>query len=363
MKKIFFGILLLAFMIPLSACGTKSQEINEDGTSTDDYEITLTYSDHDPPNGMRTKFLREYWFPAIEKETDGKVKINAIFGGGLLTSGEALDGIRDGVTDIGLVYPDNYSERMYTYELFKLFPVATESFDGIYNIFQKSFEQLPVLNEDLEKNNQRVLLLTTGLPIAFGSKPEFDSLEDLERGKWRAASRWHLSVLKNMEANPVSVPWEDVYMSLETGVIDGVMTNFDGFHMMKFYESSENVMVGKELWWAAPFLHTINNDTWESLPTDIQEGILRASEQAQKDFAKIYEKELANAVQEEKDQGANVFYASEEDLALFNDTDLFEELRAIWKDEAINKHNIEEADEYIEKLKNIMNEEIGHDEY
>lgn len=350
-------------MIPLSSCGTKTHEINEDGTSTDDYSITLTYSDHDPPNGMRTKFLREYWFPAIEEETDGKVKINAIFGGGLLTSGEALDGIRDGVTDIGLVYPDNYSERMYTYELFKLFPVAPDSFEGVYNIFDRAFDELPVLQEDLDKNNQKVLLLTTGLPIVFGSKPELDSLEDLEKGKWRAASRWHLSVLKNMEATPVSVPWEDVYMSIETGVIDGVMTNFDGFHMMKFYESSENVMVGKELWWAAPFLHTINNDTWESLPTDIQEGILRASERAQKDFIKVYEKELEAAVEQEKSAGANVFYASEKDLELFNDTELFEELRSIWFSEAKNKHKIEDAEEYVEKLRQIMNDEIGHEEY
>src|SRR5699024_2496386 len=90
MKFKMLSILILIFI--LGGCGAISNEVDESGNSTEEYSITLNYSDHDPPNGMRTKFLQEYWFPAIEDETDGKVRINPVFGGGLLSSSEALDG-------------------------------------------------------------------------------------------------------------------------------------------------------------------------------------------------------------------------------------------------------------------------------
>lgn len=242
MKFKMLSILILIFI--LGGCGAISNEVDESGNSTEEYSITLNYSDHDPPNGMRTKFLQEYWFPAIEDETDGKVRINPVFGGGLLSSSEALDGVREGVADIGLVYPDNYSQRMFSYELLKLFPVAPSDFEGMYEIFDRALTELPQFSEDLEKNNQVPLLITTGLPIVFGSTSELNSLEDVQGDDWRASSRWYLETMRNMGANPVSVPWEDVYMSLETGVIDGVMTNYDGFHMMGFYETSSNIIVG-----------------------------------------------------------------------------------------------------------------------
>lgn len=345
----------------LSGCSSETAGITEEGYSTEEYEITLNYSDHDPPSGMRTRFINEYWFPEIEKETDGKVKINAIYGGGLLGSSEALDGVRERVADMGLIYPDNYPQRMFSYELFKLFPEAPEDFEGIYTIFDRAMNDIPRLKEDLEKNNQKPLLITVGLPIVFASSKKLDSFSDVSGGDWRASSRWYLEVIKNLGGNPVSVPFDDVYMSLETNVIDGVMTNFDGFHMMNFYEAAPNVIVGTKLWWSAPFIHTINQDAWNGLPKDIQEGILRATETAQIEFARVYQEELEKAIQEEKDAGANVTIASEEDVELFNDEELFTRLRGIWAKEAKQKHGIEDADQYVDEMDRIIHDVL--DEY
>lgn len=361
--KLKSAMFLLISLFILSGCNSTADEIDEQGNSTDDYSITLNYSDHDPPTGMRTKFLQEFWFPAIEEETEGKVKINPVFGGGLLSSSEALDGVREGVADIGLVYPDNYSQRMFSYELLKLFPVAPDNFEGMYEIFDRALTELPQFSEDLEKNNQKPLLITTGLPIVFGSTSELDSLSDVQGEDWRASSRWYLEAMRNMGANPVSVPWEDVYMSLETGVIDGVMTNYDGFHMMGFYETSANIIVGTELWWSAPFIHTINQDMWDSLPKDIQEDILRATERAQTEFGNVYQDELESTIQEQKDAGANVKIADEADIEAFNDPELFESMRETWIEEAESDHGIENAEQYVEDMKEIMNDALGYEEY
>lgn len=353
------SVYLIMVIFILSGCDADQGEVTDNGYSTDEYEITLNYSDHDPPNGMRTDFIENYWFPEIEKETDGKVKINAIYGGGLLEDSEALDGVRDGVADMGLIYPDNYPDRMFSYELLKLFPEGPENFEGIYQIFDRAMEELPQLKGDLEENNQKPLLITTGLPIVFGSSGKLNSLSDVNGGDWRASSKWYLEGIKNLGADPVSVPFDDVYMSLETDMIDGVMTNYDGFHMMKFYESAPNVIVGTKLWWSAPFVHTINRDMWDRLPKDIQEGILRATETAQKKFGQVYQEELETAIKEEKEAGANVKIADQEDIDTFNDEELFEKLRETWAKEAKEDHDIEDADQYVEDMKRIMKDVLN----
>lgn len=359
MKNIRKHILFLSLVpFALAGCGTTQNHVDENGYSTEEYEILLNYSDHDPPSGMRTSFIEEYWFPEIEKETNGKVKINAIYGGGLLGSSEALNGVRDGVADMGLIYPDNYPQRMFSYDLLKLFPEGPDNFENMYEIFSKAMVELPRLQEDLNKNNQKPLLITTGLPIVFGSTEKLDSLADLKGGQWRASSRWYLEAIKNIGANPVSVPWDDVYMSLETNVIDGVMTNYDGFHMMKFYETTPNIIVGTRLWWSAPFIHTINQDAWDRLPIDLQEGIMRATETAQVKFGEVYENELQTAIDIQEAAGATVKIADDEDIALFSDDELFERLRATWVKEAKEKHGIEDADQYVKDLEQIMKEAI-----
>jgi len=349
-------LLMLCILLLLSACGTQDDEVYENGNSTEDYEITLNYSDHDPPNGLRTEFIKEYWFPEIEKETDGKVTINEIYGGGLLEDDEALDGVRDGVADMSLIYPDNYPNRMYSYELFKLFPEGPEDFEGQYNIFKEGLEELPALNDVLKENNQKPLLITSGLPIAFGSANKLDSLSDVSGEDWRASSRWYLEAMKNINANPVSVPFDDVYMSLETGVIDGVMTNYDGFHMMNFDESAPNIILGPKLWWSAPFIHTINQDMWDKLPGDIQEDILKATESAQEEFGKVYADELEKTIKEEEEKGAEIKIADEEDMEAFTDEELFSKLRDTWAKEAKEEHGIDDADEYVDKLESIVDQ-------
>src|SRR5699024_1036326 len=163
-----------------------------------------------------------------------------------------------------------------------------------------------------------------------------------------------LNTLGNMGAETVSVPWEDVYTSLQTNMIDGVVTNFDGFDTMSFYESAPNVLVAPELWYSTPHMHTINMDTWEELPEDIQEGILKASEIAEDKFGDIYEKELDKLIEEEKDAGINIKKIEGEEINLFADEDFLETQREKWIKELQEKHGDDNGQEYVDKLEKII---------
>jgi hypothetical protein len=42
---------------------------------------TLIYSDHEPLGGMRTRFIQDVFFAAIERESNGRLKIDARWDG------------------------------------------------------------------------------------------------------------------------------------------------------------------------------------------------------------------------------------------------------------------------------------------
>ena len=58
---------------------------------------TLRYTDHEPAGAMRTRFIEDVLFPAIEKESQGRLKIEAHWGGELSTGYDALRTVGDGI--------------------------------------------------------------------------------------------------------------------------------------------------------------------------------------------------------------------------------------------------------------------------
>ena len=318
----FFGPIFFAFVLFFltSVCEAK--------------KITIKYSDHDPPGGMRTEFLKNVLLPEIVKQTAGQVKIQDFWGGALMGSKEILKGIGDRVTNMGFVYPGHYPGQLVAFTILKLFPRGPSKFENMVWFYRKAYEEIPEFKAELKKVNQMTLLFTAGLPGAFTSTKPLSGLNDIEGYKWRAGDKWALRFLQNAGAVPVSVPWGDVYMALQTGTIDGCFTNYDGLHMMKFDEVAPNLLISKELWFAMPFIHNVNLSFWNGLPKDIQKGILKACEIAEEKFAKTYEDAFDKIVAEQKAAGYKVTVMSKEDVLKWENPERLDKMQEQWVKEA-----------------------------
>lgn len=319
--------------------------------------IILKYSDSDPPGGIRTDFLREFWLPEMVKQTNGKVEFHDFWGSALLGPPEALKGVKDGITDMAMIFADFYPKQLPAYQIFRLFPKSPSKWKNIAWIYHTAFEEIPEFTAELEAWNQKLLFVTVGFPSAMAATYPIKSVEDIIGKKWRASSRWHLETLKHLGAIPVSVPWVDVYMALSTGTIDGVLTNYDGLHMMKFHEAAPNLLLGPDLWWATPFLHTINLDKWNSLPKDVQEGILEACRIAEEKFDEVFSREYDRVVAAQREAGCTVNFMSDDDVTKFSDETFLGGLRNIWVKEA-KETGIEDAAYIMKRMKIIMEEGI-----
>ena len=250
-------------------------------------EITLKYTDADPLGGMRTDFVKNVWLAEIGTQSGGKVKFQDFWGGALMSSKEALKGVGSDVAEMGFIFPGHYPGELVAHSIFSLFPRGPNAFSDMVWLYRQAYEEVPELKGELSRVGVMPVMITAGLPGAFVSAKPVKTLADIKNQKWRAGGKWPLRFLENAGAIPVSVPWDDTYMAMQTGTIVGCFTNYDGLHLMKFDEVGKQVMISKELWYATPFVHLINIKTFQSLPKDVQQAILKASEIAEQKFGAV----------------------------------------------------------------------------
>ena len=321
-------------------------------------EVTLRYSDHDPAGAMRTGFNKDVWLPEIEKQTGGEVKIQDFFGGALLGSKEVLKGIGDGVTDLGFAYPGHYPRQLLAHNIFNLFPRGPQKYDDMVWFWRKVNEEVPAFKAELKKANVVVLFYGAGLPAAFAGKKPIKSLADIKGDKWRAGSKWLLKYLGNAGAQPVAVPWGDTYMALQTGTIDGVLTNYDGLHMMKFDEVASNLLISKEFWFAVPLFHLMNADKFNSLPKNVRDGIMMAGEIAEAKFGAVYDAAFDKVRSEQIEAGYSVTELSSADVVAWENRGELAKLQAEWVAEA-EKAGLADAAQVMEQVRALHKQALA----
>lgn len=321
----------------------------------------LKYSDHDPSGGLRTAFYKSVFLDEIEKQTNGRIKIQDFWGGALFSSPEVLQGVADGVTDMGMVFADHYPKQLLLHQGFKVFPTGPGNYDVMMKFYRDLYKEIPEFGAEFAKYNQRVIFFTPGLPIAFISAKPMDSLDQLKGGKWRASSRWHLMFLKQAGAVATFIPWAECYMALQTGALDGNMTNYDGAHMTKQDEAAPYILVAREFWNATPFIVTINNDVWAGLSKEDQAGILKAAEISTQKFAAAYNDGIDSIYEAEKKAGLHPRFLNAEEIGKWAAKAWEVKADEVWLKD-LKDAKVKDADSVVARLKALHKKAVEEDQ-
>lgn len=321
---------------------------------------TLIFSSHNPPAGLNYA-LEKPFFEEIERQTDGRIKIEPFYSASLFSAPEALKAVEDNAVDIACVFPDFYPRQLVAHNIFKLFPIGPEKWENILWIYNTTYERFPAFVEELERFNQKMIFPFSLAPGSMCATYPVRSLDDLQGKKWRASSEWHLALLENLGAIPTSVPWADCYMALQTGVTDGIFTDISGMRFTKLDEAANNIFFNRSLWFGTPYLYTINLDVWNSLSKEDQDGILRAAKMYEEKLAAEYDKDVDRIIAEWYEMGNVVNYWSEEDEKKWVDEELIVALREIWVERAQGM-GLENAKEIMDGMNELVNEAIEREQ-
>ncbi len=146
-------------------------------------EQILRYSDHEPLGGMRTKFIKDVFFAAIEQESKGRLKVDDHWDSTVAASYDARRVTGEGkVTDMAIVVPEYTAKELPLQQIFKSFPVGPTGARQV-DFFRRAYAEVAEFPHELEKNNVVPLLFATGYPVAFFSTQALNSLNDLKGNK------------------------------------------------------------------------------------------------------------------------------------------------------------------------------------
>jgi TRAP-type C4-dicarboxylate transport system substrate-binding protein len=193
----------------------------------------LTYAS---PYGPNQTFSRadKTWMAWVAENSGGSLTIRPIWSGGLISSDQSLIELRHGVADIGLITP------IYAHGGAHLLRVQTGFYAGA-KTFEQQVEMYRCLAADSpeygrELRGLKVLAIQGGtLPGLLSRTREVHTLDDLRGMRIRVPSEI-LNVMRDLGADPVTMPMGEVYSSLAKGVLDAVVAPTDTLKSLHFGE-------------------------------------------------------------------------------------------------------------------------------
>lgn len=237
--------------------------------------LNLRFSTQWPEPSPNYKVVYKPILDEIEQKSNGRIKFQ-IFSGGILGPGDQqYDIVRTGKADVG-----NHSGLSYVPGRFPLndvftFPLAYDSTQAMQDIVQSIAEKFFAKETSDTKvisfyQTQQFLIYTANKPLK--------TLADIKGLKIRSAGGIVTPALTAIGATPVTMPLPDLYLSLQTGVVDGADVGPSGILSFKGQEVLKYVL-------EVPFGFTmqvinVNNDVWGKLPADLQKIMIDAARKA-----------------------------------------------------------------------------------
>ena len=319
----------------------------------------LQFSDHEPLGGMRTRFLKDVLFPAIERESNGRLEIDDHWDGEIAAAYDALGAVSGpGMADMATVVPEYTAKELPLHQIFKSFPTGPTGSRQL-DFFRRVYAEVPAFSEEMENNNIIPLFFGTGYPVAFYSTAPLADLDGLAGSRWRSASFWHLDFLRNVGATPVTMHWgPEIYEALKAGTLDGLMVNVDSGYMLKVHEAAPSVLVSKDLWLGHVYLLAMNRQVWDGLAQEDQDAIRRAAETSYQSLGPVMDKSFDVQLDDLREAGASVRILDSDEVKRWEAATRYREVQWAWVQDQEGK-GVADAGPTLAKVREIMDAMMG----
>lgn len=327
-SKTLIVVLILIFAMTLSVFADSSES----------YTWKLGYNTvEDSVRGVAAKKFKE----VVEEKTNGRIKIEIYPAETLGPAREQVEAVKVGAQDFQLVGNGTFSPVVDEYNLYSI-PFM---FNGVEEGL--AFSESEIAQSWGEKAFERGYKILATYDLGFNQitnnvrairKPE-----DFKGILLRAnpADRLNIKVFKQLGAAISTMAYSEVYMGLQTGVVDGQFNPLDAIYETKFHEVQDYLTMINLQWYT--FLLSMTAKTWSNLDEETQAILLDAAKQARetaKDYTTEKTKEYLELVENEFKE---ITFITGEGKAAFKEKlqPIYEELRTEYED-------IEDMEKWLE---------------
>lgn len=312
------------------------------GSGTKEDPIILKCSNYYPDSGPIGHGIHSATYDFIEKQLGGRVKFERYWAGSLHSLKDGFKALRSGLTDFTQTYVMDNTKAFQYYTadglpwLYKSVAHATAATREMYPKWYK---------KEFERQGSYVAMTTYFDNQLLITKKPVRNLEDLKGMKIMGQSIPLRNTLKALGATPVYITGPEIFIALQRGVIDGLVWSAGCTIPWRYNEAAKYCT---PLGIAMANIHfSLNKNTFDALPKDLQKDIYHAMQQGASHMAYLYTELEKNGYEEIKQSGMEIINLDDAEMKRWRDIGLkvSDDYRVLLNNEGL------EGDAFMKDLK------------
>ncbi|MEL7565392.1 MAG: DctP family TRAP transporter solute-binding subunit [Dehalobacterium sp.] len=328
-KKIVLWILVLAFLysIFVAGCGEKTEtEKNSNSTTTEEkpvQKIVIKLSHCTAPESPKGK-ASEKFAELIKEKAGDRIEVQIFPSSQLYGDKEEMQALMANNAQIIVPSITKLVAMDPSFQVVDL-PFLFPNDEAVYKFWDG--EGGKYLLNKLEKQGIIGLAAWNNAPINIIGKKIYKSPADLKGVKVRIpAGQVTTDVFSALGAGASTIPFAEVYTSLQQGVVDSAISSVNNFDTEKYYEVVKYLTIFDLQ--RIEYIALTNTKFWNSVPEDLKLIIQEAMNEAAQ-----YERKIASDLNKEslekmKQAGVEVYECTSEDKKAFEE--LFKAIYDKW---------------------------------
>ncbi len=236
--------------------------------------ITLTFANQNPETSWSGIHAIGPWARQVEEATGGKVKVEIFWSQSLSKGKDNWEATKNGITDMAWCFHGYWPGLTPLADVISLPALPFKSAEKGSETLWKLYEAFPEIQKEFADN--QVLLLFTSHPYLLITRDkQVKTMEDMKGMKVRMTGGPPTDMTLALGAVPTLIPMPEMFLSLQRGIVDGMGAPWEAIHGFRLYEV---VKYYTEVPFPAVYFSiAMNRQKWESLPADVQDGIMGVS--------------------------------------------------------------------------------------
>lgn len=299
-------------MASLAGCAQGGAKDSESATAEEPLVLTLAHglSETHTVHIAMVEFAEK-----VEKDTDGRIKIQIFPNGQLGSENENMEQLMAGVISMTKVSAPGLATYNESYHTFGL-PYIFDDTEDFYHVMD-SDEMRDFFLSSEEDGFVTLTYYTSGARSFYTKDRAIRTPEDLKGLKIRVQDmKSQTDMLQALGGIPVAMSYGDVYTSLQTGIIDGTENNetalTTGKHgeICKVYSTDQHAMI--------PDVMVMSAKVWNTISPEDQQIILEAAYASTESHKIAWDAAIEEAVEEASTQ-MNVEFVDDVDKEAFRE--------------------------------------------
>jgi TRAP-type C4-dicarboxylate transport system substrate-binding protein len=276
MKKKWFAVFVV-LLCSLALFANGSSESEKGAKKKITLRIGSGHSLSNPWITAMDDYFVETISERVSKETNYEINWVKNYGGSVITLGNELQGVQDGLVDIGCTILVFEASRLPLVDMVYSMPFSCSDPLIVADVIKVLYKEYPEFTSVYEDDyNQHYLGIGVSDPYGFFSTKEVKSLDDVYGMKIGAAGI-NLGWIEGSGAAGVQTSLNDTYQNLQTNVCQATIQPTHSCVNLKVYEVAPYYLDAN--FNVVPFNSiTINTQTWESLPPEVQKIMTEVGE-------------------------------------------------------------------------------------